>query len=187
MSDLAAAKTAAREAAFARRKQAFETGDRSAGAARLSAYLALHAGLPLAGYMPMRTEIDPLPAMALHAGTAQVGVPVIEAAGLPLHFHLWTPETEMQDGPFGARVPADARPMTPRIVIVPLVAFTCDGARIGYGGGFYDRTLERLRANGPVVAVGFAWAAQETDSLPLEPTDQPLDAIVTEAETLTFA
>ena len=187
MTDLSVAKAAAREAAFARRKQAFETGDRTAGAARLSAFLAPHAGRPLAGYMPMRTEIDPLPAMAAHAASAPVGVPVIEAAGQPLLFHLWTPDAAMQDGPFGARVPADGQPMTPGILIVPLVAFTRAGARIGYGGGFYDRTLERLRAAGPVLAVGFAWAAQETDSLPLEPTDQPLDAIVTEAETLSFA
>ena len=69
MTDLSVAKAAAREAAFARRKQAFETGDRTAGAARLSAFLAPHAGRPLAGYMPMRTEIDPLPAMAAHAAT----------------------------------------------------------------------------------------------------------------------
>ena len=59
--------------------------------------------------------------------------------------------------------------------------------RLGYGGGFYDRTLAALRAQRPTLAVGFAWAAQEADALPLEPTDQPLDAVVTETETLVFS
>lgn len=184
---LAAAKAAAREAAFTRRQTAFDTGDRIAGAARLTEVLQDHRTAALAGYMPMRTEIDPLPAMAAHAATAPVGVPVIAAKAQPLLFHLWTPETEMQDGPFGARVPVNGRPMTPTVLIVPLVAFDRDGGRLGYGGGFYDRTLEKLRAAAPTTAIGFAWAAQETKGLPLEPTDQPLDAIVTEREILTFA
>ena len=64
---------------------------------------------------------------------------------------------------------------------MPLLAFDRRGYRLGYGGGFYDRTLERLRARHPVLAVGFAFSAQEVDEVPTEPTDQPLDAIVTEA------
>jgi len=70
--------------------------------------------------------------------------------------------------------------LVPEVVIVPLVAFDASGYRLGYGGGFYDRTLELLRANGPVLAVGFAYAAQELPAVPVEPTDQPLDAILTE-------
>ena len=70
--------------------------------------------------------------------------------------------------------------VNPRIVIVPLVAFDRSGGRLGYGGGFYDRTLEKLRAVQPSMAIGFAYAAQEDENLPLEPTDQPLDLIVTE-------
>ena len=92
----------------------------------------------------------------------------------------------MVAGPFGASVPATAKPMRPEVVIVPLVAFTADGYRLGYGGGFYDRTLEKLRALGPVLAVGFAYGAQEADALPLEPTDQRLDALVTETGTRWF-
>ena len=137
--------------------------------------------------MAMRTEIDPLAAMTAHAAHAPVGVPVIAARGQPLQFHLWTPEADLQDGPFGARVPASARPMVPHVLIVPLVAFDRAGNRLGYGGGFYDRTLAALRAQRPTLAVGFAWAAQEADALPLEPTDQPLDAVVTETETLVFS
>ncbi len=75
--------------------------------------------------------------------------------------------------------------MTPQILIVPLVAFSRTGGRLGYGGGFYDRTLEQLRAQGPVMAVGFAYAAQEDPALPIESTDQPLDLIVTEQGIIT--
>ncbi len=185
--DPAARKAAARKAALARRRAAHAGGDPAAGAARLLAWLAPHRGRPLAGYMPMRSEIDPLPAMADLSRDAPVGVPIIAGAGLALEFHVWIPGAAMRSGPFGARVPALARAMTPEVVIVPLVAFDRQGGRLGYGGGFYDRTLEALRAAGPVLAVGFAWAAQEADALPLEPTDQPLDAVVTEAGVHSFA
>jgi 5-formyltetrahydrofolate cyclo-ligase len=86
------------------------------------------------------------------------------------------------DGPFGARVPAVADYFEPELVIVPLVAFTRAGGRLGYGGGFYDRTLELLRAKRATLAIGFAYIAQECAELPLEATDQPLDMIVTERE-----
>ena len=74
----------------------------------------------------------------------------------------------------------------PEILIVPLVAFDVRGGRLGYGGGFYDRTLERLRAKRPTLAIGFAFDAQEAQDLPLEPTDQPLDMLITESRVLQF-
>ncbi len=175
--DLAAAKAAARKAAFARRAPAHAAGHPDP-AAHLRAVLAAHRGKVLAGYMAMRTEIDPLPAMEIHDGP--VAVPVIIGKGQPLRFARWTPGA-MVDGPFGAKVPAVPEWLVPQVLIVPLVAFDRRGGRLGYGGGFYDRTLAALRAAGPVTAVGFAWAAQEDDALPLEPVDQPLDLIVTEA------
>jgi 5-formyltetrahydrofolate cyclo-ligase len=92
----------------------------------------------------------------------------------------------MVAGPFGALIPEAGDDVVPEVLIVPLVAFDRAGNRLGYGGGFYDRTLEGLRAARPTFAIGFAYAAQEAEALPLEPTDQPLDAIVTEAETLLF-
>jgi 5-formyltetrahydrofolate cyclo-ligase len=174
------AKDAARKAAFARRKAAQAAGH-PAPAAHLSAVLAKHRGVPLAGYMPIRTEIDPLPAMAEAVAHGPVAVPVIRGAGLPLDFSLWEMGCALRAGPFGAMVPAEDRFIEPEIVIVPLVAFDRAGGRLGYGGGFYDRTLERLRARRPTLAIGFAWAAQEAEGLPLEATDQPLDMIVTEA------
>lgn len=131
----------------------------------------------LAGYMPMRNEIDPLASMRSHPGP--VCVPVIEGRARPLVFHGWTPETAMIEGAFKARIPVKGQPMVPQALIVPLLAFDRRGYRLGYGGGFYDRTLEMLRRAGPVFAVGLAYDAQQVPLVPTEPTDQPLDAIVT--------
>ncbi|PSK87011.1 5-formyltetrahydrofolate cyclo-ligase [Limimaricola soesokkakensis] len=175
---LAARKKAAREAAFLRRELAHRSA--STQAEHLTRWLLEHPARPIAGYMPMRSEIDPLPAMEAAAARARIGVPVIEGAGRPLRFREWTPGCALEEGHFGAHVPVAGEWITPEIVIVPLVAFDRQGHRLGYGGGFYDRTLERLRAAGPVTAVGFAFAAQEADEIPVEPTDQPLDLIVTE-------
>lgn len=177
--DLAVAKAAARAAAFARRKVA-HAADTGTGAGLLSSVLAGYRGVPLAGYVPIRTEIDPRPAMSEASAHGAVGVPVIEANGLPLRFSRWIPDAEMRDGPFGAKVPLIDDFFDPEILIVPLVAFSDAGGRLGYGGGFYDRTLERLRAQRPTLAIGFAYEAQAASDLPLEPTDQRLDMIVTE-------
>ncbi|MCT8161005.1 5-formyltetrahydrofolate cyclo-ligase [Pseudoruegeria sp. SHC-113] len=183
---LTEAKAAARKAAFARRKAAHGEGHDAAAQGFLAQALAPHAGKVLAGYMPIRTEVSPLPVMEAHTATAPVGVPVILGAGQPLSFRQWQPGCAMEEGAFGALIPADSPEITPEVLIVPLVAFDRHGGRLGYGGGFYDRTLQGLRARGPVVAIGYAYAAQEAEALPLEPTDQPLDAIVTDAGILRF-
>ena len=181
--NLSSIKAAARQAGFARRKAAFDAlGPDRAG--RLGDVLAGHGGKVLAGYMPMRTEISPLAAMRAHAVTGPVCVPVIAGRGLPLRFARWTPDAAMVEGAFGAQVPAVPEWLDPDVLIVPLVAFDRRGGRLGYGGGFYDRTLAALRARGPVLAVGLAFAAQEAEALPLEPTDAPLDMIVTETEVI---
>jgi 5-formyltetrahydrofolate cyclo-ligase len=171
-------KAEARKAAFAARKAAFGQGLDAAAQAHLAGVLAQMPDAPLAGYMPMRSEIDPLPVMAAHRGP--VGVPVILAPATPLQFHLWTPESDMVAGEFGARIPARGQVMVPQVVIVPLLAFDARGFRLGYGGGFYDRTLAQLRAAGPVLALGFAFGAQEVPEVPIDAFDQRLDMIVTE-------
>lgn len=183
---LDAAKAAARKAAFERRKAAHGRGLDGAAQDRLGALLRPHRGRPLAGFVPIRTEINPLPVMTTMAAHGPVGVPVIEGAGQPLSFRTWHPGCRMEAGPFGAMVPVAGETLVPEVLIVPLVAFDRQGGRLGYGGGYYDRTLEQLRAARPTLAIGFAYAAQEADHVPLEPTDQPLDAIVTDAFTLTF-
>ena len=176
-------KSAARTAAFARRKLAHSAHTASAG--YLSEVLAGYRGVPLAGYMAMRTEIDPTPAMEEASGHGPVGVPVIIGAAMPLQFRVWEPDCSLIFGEFGAQIPETGDWMTPQIVIVPLVAFDRNGGRLGYGGGFYDRTLEKLRATQPTMAIGFAYTAQEDSDLPLEATDQPLDLIVTEQGIIT--
>ncbi len=179
MTGVAAQKAAARKAAFARRAAAHEAaGPGCAG--RLSEVLAGYRGVPLSGYMPIRTEIDPLPAMAEAAAHGPVGVPVIRGKGQPLVFSRWEPDAALVEGPFGAMVPEVEELMEPEILIVPLVAFDAGGARLGYGGGFYDRTLELLRGRRATLAIGFAYDGQEAGALPLEETDQRLDMIVTE-------
>lgn len=185
MTDLTEVKAAARKTAFERRAEAHRA--RMPGtAALLSGVLAGYRGVPLAGYMPIRSEIDPLTAMEEAAAHGPVGVPVIRGAGLPLDFSRWGPGCALREGPFGAMVPEADDFFEPEILIVPLVAFDRRGGRLGYGGGFYDRTLEMLRARRGTLAIGFAYGAQEAAELPLEPTDQPLDMVVTEVEVISF-
>lgn len=170
-------KSDARKLAFSARKAAHAAGQGQA-AEILADLLSQYRGTPLAGYMPMRTEIDPLPAMAAHDGP--VGVPVILGAGQALRFREWWPGCSMIEGAFGAAIPSDGHWIEPEILIVPLVGFDGHGYRLGYGGGFYDRTLEGLRAKRPTLAIGFAFSAQELAHVPIEPTDQKLDLMVTE-------
>ena len=177
-------KTAARAAAFARRAEAFAAGQGQA-AEILADYLAGQRGRVLAGYMPMRTEIDPLPAMAAHQGP--VGVPVILEKAAPLRFREWSPGCPMIEGAFKALIPEEGTWVEPEVLIVPMLAWDRRGYRLGYGGGFYDRTLEGLRARGKVLAVGFAFAAQEVDEVPTDQFDQRLDAVVTEKGVTVFA
>lgn len=186
LTDLAVIKEAARTTGFERRKLAHETVNGPMAAARLLEYLEPYAGRTISGYMPIRTEIDPLSVMAKMSETGFVTLPVIEAANQPLTFRVWTPDCELVPGPYGAKVPVSGDWLEPDVLIVPLVAFNRSGGRLGYGGGFYDRTLEMLRARRKTIAVGFAYSGQEDQNLPLESTDQPLDAIVTERETLVF-
>ncbi|WP_323042329.1 5-formyltetrahydrofolate cyclo-ligase [Gemmobacter sp.] len=176
--DVIARKTALREAALAARATAHAAGQ-GAACDHLRAALAPWRGRVLAGYMPMRSEIDPLPVMAGWDGP--VCVPVVIGRGQPLRFRRWTPQARMVPGNFGALIPDEGDWLVPDALIVPLLAFDRRGFRLGYGGGFYDRTLEGLRAAAPVGAVGFAFGAQELPDVPVEPTDQPLDLIVTEA------
>jgi len=176
-------KAIARTAGFERRKVAHaERGECASRATEhLVSYLAdKGAKLVISGYMPIRTEIDVLPAMeALHGAGHRICVPVIVRAGLPLSFREWTPDCAMVNGPFGAKVPESGDWLAPEVLIVPLVSFDMQGFRLGYGGGYYDRSLELLRKKKPTLAVGYAYSGQ-MGVVPVEATDQRLDAMVTE-------
>lgn len=155
-------------------------GDQGALDLRLIAALAPHAGQVLAAYWPMRGEADPRPAAALHDGP--LCLPAVIARGTALQFRQWRDEP-LEGGLYGTlHPPATAPVLRPRVVIVPLAAFDRRGSRLGYGGGFYDRTLAALRASGDVTAIGLAYAVQELAAIPAEPFDQPLDLIVTDRE-----
>lgn len=176
MSDI---KSDQRKRAFAARKVAHADGQGDATQHLLAEVLRQPPGI-IAAYMPIRTEIDTMPAMLALAEMGHViCVPVIVAKAQPLEFHVWTPDTPMIAGPFGAQIPAKAQVLQPDTLIVPLVAYDETGNRLGYGGGFYDRSLERLRAMKPVRAIGFAFAQQQVPLTP-EPTDQRLDVVVTQ-------
>jgi len=181
-------KAAARKSAFVARKAAHAQGLDAIACGHLSAYIARFPEISvISGYMPIRTEISPLAVMrALVASGRRICVPVITGNGQPLEFHEWTPDCAMIDGPFGAKVPQNGAVLQPHLLIAPLLAFDARGFRLGYGGGFYDRTLQGLRAGRPTLAVGFGYGAQQVARVPTEPTDQPLDAMVTEAGITTF-
>ena len=166
-----------RKAAFASRRQAFAAGQGQA-AEILADVLAEFRTSPLAGYMAMKSEINPLAAMTAHQGA--VGVPVIMGQEMALKFREWGPGVAMMAGEFGAMIPSEGGWIAPEVVIVPLLAFDARGYRLGYGGGFYDRTLAGLRAKHRVLAVGFAFAGQEVDEVPIDGFDQRLDLVVTE-------
>lgn len=153
---------------------------------RFLAAVSVLPGAAISGYWPMRSEIDPRPVMtALAARGHPLGLPVVVGKGRPLVFRAWRPGDELMAGSFGTQVPGiDQKEVVPHLLLVPLLAFDRAGYRLGYGGGFYDRTLAALRAVGPAVAVGLAFSAQEVKSVPHDATDARLDWIVTEAHAI---
>lgn len=136
----------------------------------------------ISGYHPLGGELDPRPLMRrLRAGGAQMALPVTVARDTALIFRAFSPGEALTADVIGVPAPGPQAPqVTPSLVITPLVAFDRAGGRMGQGGGFYDRTLEALRAQGPVFALGLAYAGQEVARLPHETHDQKLDAILTE-------
>lgn len=142
-------------------------------------------GHRIALFASFRDEIDTLPlAHALWAQGAELALPVILGHGLPLLFRAWEQGAPLEPaGSFRIPTPAAHCPeVVPDLLVVPLAAFDRQGRRIGYGGGFYDRTLEGLRRRGRVKAIGFAFSCQQVERIPAEPHDEPLDGMVTEAE-----
>ena len=140
-------------------------------------------GAVVAGFWPMGDEIDTRPLLyRLNELGYRCCLPVVVARGEALKFLRWTPETRMAPGGFGVSVPAGTPEAVPELLIVPLLAFDRRGWRLGYGGGFYDRTLAALRATGRPLAVGVAFAAQEVPSVPHGERDARVDWIVTERE-----
>ena len=156
-------------------------------ASRFHDAVHLPRGATVSGYWPLDGELDVRPLIhQIHDQGHPIGLPVVKGKGQPLLFRRWTPATTLVQGSFKVMTPPEGVPeVEPDILLVPLLAFDREGFRLGYGGGFYDRTLEKRRREAhsghPVVAIGIGFAVQETDSLPHGPFDQHLDWIVTEA------
>jgi 5-formyltetrahydrofolate cyclo-ligase len=144
--------------------------------------LGAPAGAVVSGYLAIRDEADPRAIMAALARKGHVlALPCVVERGAPLVFRRWSDGDATVIDMFGLTEPlASAEIMTPAIVLVPMLSFDAAGTRLGYGGGYYDRTLAMLRAAGKIVAVGIAYAGQEVGEVPRSGHDQPLDAIVTE-------
>ncbi|MGC1446793.1 MAG: 5-formyltetrahydrofolate cyclo-ligase [Xanthobacteraceae bacterium] len=148
--------------------------------------LPIASGAIISGFMPMKTEINPLPLMrALAAAGASLALPVVEGRGKPLTMRAWRWGEELGSGVWGIREPKpDAAHVDPDILLVPLLAFDRAGYRLGYGGGYYDLTIAGLRARRTTVAVGIAFAAQEVPRVPTTPRDARLDLVLTEREVI---
>lgn len=177
-----ASKEVLRQQALARRKAAAFPGFARVLAAHANA-LALPQAAVVSGYCAFGEEADP---KALLAALARLGHPIAlpRMAGKtkPLQFHRWEEADTLLPHPFGVLEPHPACAMVvPDVLLVPLLAFDAAGHRLGYGGGYYDRTLAALRAHKSVTAIGIAYAGQRIESLPQEPHDQPLDGVLTEA------
>jgi 5-formyltetrahydrofolate cyclo-ligase len=177
------------------RREALERRDALPAAERLQAAetiaartfpVAVAPGAIVAGFMPMKSEINPLPLMRKLADAgARLALPVVAGPGKPLIMRAWAFGEPLAAGVWGIREPAPAaHTLAPDILIVPLLAFDRAGHRIGYGAGYYDLTIAALRAKQAVVAVGVALAAQEIAAVPATPRDVPLDLVLTEREVI---
>ena len=135
----------------------------------------------ISAYLPIKTELCALNAMhEFFRRGKRVCLPVVVGSGQPLRFREWRPGAEMQYGAFGTSAPARGAWLEPRLLIVPLLAFDRQCNRLGYGGGFYDRTIARLESAGEVLKVGLAFAEQECARVPCTDSDRRLDAVITQ-------
>ena len=179
-----AGKRGLRELARSKRRAAAESGSEAGERLRESflSALPLPPAQVVAGYWPLPEEIDVRPLMTnLHLSGHVLVLPVVVGRGQPLIFRQWRPSLPLDAGVYGIPVPgAEAPELTPGVLLVPLLAFDDEGRRLGYGAGYYDRTLAALRRAGDILAIGAAYAAQRMDSLPEEASDQRLDWVVTE-------
>ncbi len=177
-------KTAERARARARREAAHaHQGARASAqiAENGLGFLALKPGAIVSGFSAIRDEIDLEPLLRRLADEGyRLCLPVIEGKGRPLVFRAWAPGDVMGEAAWGIAEPLPSQPiLEPDVVLVPLLAFDAKGYRLGYGGGFYDRTLLRLRALKPAIAVGIAYDEQRIDAVPHLDYDQQLDWVLT--------
>jgi 5-formyltetrahydrofolate cyclo-ligase len=180
---------AALRAVVLARRDALPAAERQAAAeaiARRAFPLNVASGTIVAGFMPMKSEINPLPLMRKLADAgAQLALPAIAGRGKPLIMRTWAFGALLKSGQWGIREPtADAAEVAPDILIVPLAAFDRTGHRIGYGAGYYDMTIRSLRARKKALAIGIGFAVQEIGEVPATERDERLDLVLTEREVI---
>jgi 5-formyltetrahydrofolate cyclo-ligase len=183
-------KTAFRTEALALR-DALPAEVRAAAAEAIAARplpMAVPEGTIVSGFMPLKSEINPLPLMRkLAEAGARLALPCIAGRGKPLIMRAYAFGDEFARGQWGIREPLPtAAEVDPDILIVPLAAFDKSGNRIGYGAGYYDMTINALRAKKPITAIGIAFAAQQFAAVPATERDERLDLVLTENETFDF-
>ena len=184
--DLVDIKKQVRREAAKRRAEAHERLKDTAGEALASRGLpvTLKPGI-VSGFMPYKSEITTIPLLnSLRRAGWVTALPVVLGEGQPLEFRAWAPGEKLVPGVWNIPVPEKADEVFPDVLLVPGLAFDRAGYRLGYGGGFYDRTLVKLRAFKTVVAVGVGYHAQVVDRVPRADYDQRLDFIMTEEETM---
>ncbi len=143
-------------------------------------------GTIASGFMPMKSEINPIPLLRKLADAgARLALPVVAGKGKPLIMRAWALGEPLTAGVWGIREPKPEAPeVEPDILIVPLLAFDRSGHRVGYGAGYYDMTIDALRRKKPTLAIGIAFAVQEIDAVPITPRDVRLDLVLTEREVI---
>jgi 5-formyltetrahydrofolate cyclo-ligase len=175
----------------AARRDALPAEARKAAAEAIAARkfpLVLAPGTIVSGFMPLKSEINPLPLLrALADAGATLALPVVAGRGKPLVMRAWQWGEPLAAGVWGIREPKpEAVQVEPDILLVPLLAFDRAGHRIGYGAGYYDLTIAQLRGRKAVAAIGLAFAAQEIAAVPATPRDARLDLVLTEREVIDF-
>jgi|SRR5665213_4202370 len=183
-------KPALRDAALALR-DALPAAERQAAAATIAARalpVDVKPGTIVSGFMPLKSEINPLPLLRRLAGAGvQLALPCIAGRGKPLIMRAWNFGDEFKAGQWGIREPLpEAAEVAPDILIVPLACFDRAGHRIGFGAGYYDMTIHALRAKKNIIAIGIAFAAQEIPTVPATERDERLDFVLTEKEVIRF-
>jgi 5-formyltetrahydrofolate cyclo-ligase len=186
--DSVQAKTLLRSEGTARR-DALPAEERKAAAEAIAVRpfpLAIARGSIVSGFMPLKSEINPLPLMQkLAEQGARLALPGIAGRGKPLLMRAWEFGAPLDRGQWGIREPkADAPEVEPDILLVPLLAFDRAGFRLGYGAGYYDMTIHWLRGLKPITAIGIAFAVQEVPKIPTTPRDERLDLVLTEREVI---
>jgi 5-formyltetrahydrofolate cyclo-ligase len=173
-------------------RSSLEEAERRAAADRLLTMLRrerpFETPAVVSGFWPINEEIDIRPLMIeLHNQGCQLALPVVQGKGQRLLFRAWRPGDPLEAGVFGTLQPSTRREaLEPEALLVPLLACDEDGWRLGYGGGFYDRTLAALRAKRKVTAVGVAFNAQLIPDVPHGPDDQRLDWLLTDQRACAF-